>query len=322
MAAKRQQPQWNAPTPSSSRKELHIYNSLTNSKVKFIPEKGNNVSWYICGPTVYDSSHLGHARNYVTFDIIRRILEDYFGYHVSAVMNITDVDDKIILRARRNFLFAKYVEENKEWSDLVRADLREAFDTYKSKMEGKIGDLKGEAEKLKVAKQSQAAHTAELEAVLLESFLKNANSAEEHLKKIVAGGDTTSFNDFSKSAFDPLSELLDKRHGSTVNDQEVFRKHAAYYEKEYLEDMLTLGIRPPDVLTRVSEYVTEIIDSTKKIIDNGFAYESNGSVYFDTQSFSSKGHFYAKLEPTSVGNEKLASEVCSSTSFFLPIHFS
>lgn len=57
---------------------------------------------------MYDSSHVGHARNYVTFDIIRRILEDYFEYEVTYVMNITDVDDKIINRARRNHLMDQY----------------------------------------------------------------------------------------------------------------------------------------------------------------------------------------------------------------------
>ena len=61
---------------------------------------------------MYDSSHVGNARNYVTFDIIRRVLEDYFGYKLFYVMNVTDVDDKIILRARRNFLLDRYKSGN------------------------------------------------------------------------------------------------------------------------------------------------------------------------------------------------------------------
>ena len=56
------------------------------------------VQWYICGPTVYDSAHMGHARAYLSFDILRRVLEFYFGYEVLYVMNITDIDDKIIKR--------------------------------------------------------------------------------------------------------------------------------------------------------------------------------------------------------------------------------
>jgi cysteinyl-tRNA synthetase len=57
--------------------------------------RNKRVGWYVCGPTVYDDAHLGHARSYVTTDIIRRILRDYFKYKISFVMNITDVDDKV-----------------------------------------------------------------------------------------------------------------------------------------------------------------------------------------------------------------------------------
>lgn len=63
----------------------------------FVPIEKGKISWYACGPTVYDHSHLGHARNYVSTDIIRRILMHYFGYDVKFVMNITDIDDKVKL---------------------------------------------------------------------------------------------------------------------------------------------------------------------------------------------------------------------------------
>lgn len=90
---------------------LLLYNSFVDEKVPFVPETGPNsrqISWYACGPTVYDVAHMGHARNYLSFDIVRRVLEDYFGYNCLMVMNVTDVDDKIILRARRNYLLAQY----------------------------------------------------------------------------------------------------------------------------------------------------------------------------------------------------------------------
>ncbi len=96
----RQQPHWEPPPPPStdvSLPPLKIWNSLTRSKTPFIPidwEK-KTVTWYACGPTVYDDAHLGHARNYVSTDIIRRIMRDYFKYNVKFVMNITDVDDKV-----------------------------------------------------------------------------------------------------------------------------------------------------------------------------------------------------------------------------------
>ena len=99
------------PPPADGAQTLHLYNSLVDEKVPFVPAAGagsKQISWYACGPTVYDSAHMGHARNYVTFDVIRRILEDYFGYNILYVMNVTDVDDKIILRARRNHLLQQY----------------------------------------------------------------------------------------------------------------------------------------------------------------------------------------------------------------------
>jgi cysteinyl-tRNA synthetase len=72
-----------------------IYNSLTRKKEVFTPQNGNNITWYSCGPTVYDASHMGHARSYMSFDILRRVLRDYFGYDITYVMNITDIDDKV-----------------------------------------------------------------------------------------------------------------------------------------------------------------------------------------------------------------------------------
>jgi cysteinyl-tRNA synthetase len=102
---------WVAPPSGDRKQELLLYNSLKDEKVLFVPTGGahsKQISWYTCGPTVYDSAHLGHARNYVTFDILRRVLEDYFGYNILFVMNVTDVDDKIILRARRTYLLKQY----------------------------------------------------------------------------------------------------------------------------------------------------------------------------------------------------------------------
>lgn len=96
VSAGNQQPLWTVPS-GQSKLTLHVYNTLTRSKVPFIPrDGGNTVRWYSCGPTVYDAAHIGHARNYLTFDIIRRILKDYFQYDIIYVMNITDIDDKVL----------------------------------------------------------------------------------------------------------------------------------------------------------------------------------------------------------------------------------
>jgi cysteinyl-tRNA synthetase len=77
---------------------LQLYNTLTHTKEPFVPLESGKVRLYVCGPTVYDKAHVGHAMSAIVFDVLRRYLE-YRGYHVVHVMNFTDVDDKIIRRA-------------------------------------------------------------------------------------------------------------------------------------------------------------------------------------------------------------------------------
>ncbi|WP_297091193.1 cysteine--tRNA ligase [Thermococcus sp.] len=77
---------------------IRVYNTLTKQKEEFRPLRDGEVRMYVCGPTVYDYTHIGHARTYIAFDVIRRYLE-HRGYTVLMVMNFTDIDDKIIRRA-------------------------------------------------------------------------------------------------------------------------------------------------------------------------------------------------------------------------------
>jgi cysteinyl-tRNA synthetase len=78
---------------------MKIYNSLKRQKEEFRPIKEAQVGMYVCGPTVYDEPHIGHARSAYIFDIIRRYFE-YKGYKMTFVRNVTDVDDKIINKAK------------------------------------------------------------------------------------------------------------------------------------------------------------------------------------------------------------------------------
>ena len=80
---------------------MHIYNTLTRRKEPFTPLEAGKVSMYLCGMTVYDYCHLGHARVMVAFDVITRYLRER-GYDVNYVRNITDIDDKILKRADEN----------------------------------------------------------------------------------------------------------------------------------------------------------------------------------------------------------------------------
>ncbi|PRW59911.1 cysteine--tRNA cytoplasmic isoform X1 [Chlorella sorokiniana] len=89
-----------AAAQQGSSLELQLHNTLSRQKEVFRPRPGqdNRVSMYVCGVTVYDYSHIGHARVYVAFDVIYRFLR-HLGYDVNYVRNFTDVDDKIIARA-------------------------------------------------------------------------------------------------------------------------------------------------------------------------------------------------------------------------------
>lgn len=160
---------------------LMVYNSLTNKKEEFITKDGGRkVNWYMCGPTVYDSAHLGHARTYVSFDIIRRIMTTYFRYDIQLCMNVTDIDDKIIIRS---------------------------------------------------------------------------------------------------------------------NDQNIeFSEFAKIWENDFFKDMRNLNVLYPTYITRVSEYVTEIIDFINVLIGKKYSYESNGSVYFDIENFrKNKVNFFYSM---------------------------
>lgn len=90
--------------------KLYIYNTSTSSKEIFKPIVDNNVLMYVCGITAYDLSHIGHARCYITFDVIYRYLA-YMGFDVTYVRNFTDVDDKIINKANEENIDIKTVSE-------------------------------------------------------------------------------------------------------------------------------------------------------------------------------------------------------------------
>ena len=94
---------------------LKIFNTLSGEKEEFVPLKTGEVKMYVCGVTVYDSSHLGHCRFLLSFDVIYRYLR-FCGYQVHYVRNFTDVDDKIIKRAQEDnvsceVITEKYIEE-------------------------------------------------------------------------------------------------------------------------------------------------------------------------------------------------------------------
>lgn len=97
---------------------LQVYNSLTRKKETFVPINPNHINMYVCGMTVYDYCHIGHARSLVAFDMINRYFR-HRGFKMKFVRNITDIDDKIIARANeRNIsiqaLTAEFIDKMNE----------------------------------------------------------------------------------------------------------------------------------------------------------------------------------------------------------------
>jgi len=161
---------------------LILYNTLTRRKEEFQPLIENFVRMYVCGPTVYGHSHIGHGKSYVSFDVIVRYLR-YIGYKVLYVQNITDV-----------------------------------------------GHLLGET-----------------------------NEGEDRLIK---------------------QSKVEHKHPMQIAEE---------YTKSYFEDMDALNVLRPDISPRATGHIIEQIELTQTLIQKGFAYEVNGSVYFDVSNFKDYG---------------------------------
>ena len=240
---------WSAPNSEGSfRTGLKVKNSLKNrgpccsqpgsggpkndcGLVEFLPINGRTVKWYGCGPTVCDPPNLGHCRTYMTFDVVRRVLEDYFMYNVTHVMGVTDIDDRIIIRTQE---IRELVEEGWSKNDAMTA------------LSSTGGGLEDARQELIASCKKRRKETPD-----------NANS----------DGEATNIS----------SNILTKE-----------------MEVRFFNDLARLHIRPPTVITRVTEFIPSIITFITNIIDNGFAYVTGDSVYFDVQKFGEM-HKYAKL---------------------------
>ncbi|KRZ29945.1 Cysteine--tRNA ligase, cytoplasmic [Trichinella pseudospiralis] len=268
-----------------ARSCLKLYNSLTRKKEIFIPRHGNQVNWYICGPTVYDAAHMGHARSYISFDILRRVLQHYFGYDVLFVMNITDIDDKIIVRARQRHLFQNYLDSAPSVEKMFR-DVKSALEMYKKKFETEANVDK---------KAMLLGQINKVESTIKQA--KNDSEKEEYCKNL------------ANNASEVLSQWLDSELGSTITDHSIFDSLARHFEQDFDLDMAALNVLPPDVVTRVSEYIPEVVAFVDGLVKRGFAYEVQGSVYFDTVTFGrADGHRYGRLLPEAVQDTNLLVE--------------
>ncbi|KAL2218691.1 cysteinyl-tRNA synthetase [Thermoascus aurantiacus ATCC 26904] len=238
---------------------------------------GGKVKWYACGPTVYDDVHLGHARNYI--DILRRILRDYsnpmqqhlFSQYVAAH---SVIDAEVIKTA--GLAYTPYVKENLPLLDpQVQPENfhLEVEKTYGSILRGGVleGNKKPEDDEAKIKMHIKTvSESAKMEATAKMTEM-TADSSLALEKRIVPS------ENFYSATQDIFLPYLDGLKGSTI-----------------------------DEVTRVAEYVPEIVDFVKIIVENKFGYiTSDGSVYFDIKAFETAGNHYARIEPWNRNNQRL-----------------
>ena len=209
---------------------------------------------------------------------------------------------QIIIRSRRNHLVGQY-EKSATDAAVVAKDIAAAFDASVAAQQGKVDKAAAELveaqAKNKYVDDSRTAHEEEIAKMgVLQTELKAYQAVAAQ-----AGATPAALIAAGRG---PLSESLDRELGASVTDHSIFKAHASFYEAEFLSDMRALGVRDVDALTRVTEYVQHIVDYVQGIVSNGYAYEANGSVYFDTAQFSKDGFHYAKLSPWAVGNLNLS----------------
>ncbi|GMM28411.1 cysteine--tRNA ligase [Martiniozyma asiatica (nom. inval.)] len=287
-----------------SQPVLKLYNSLTRSKVEFVPSDPTKVSWYSCGPTVYNSSHMGHARNYVTIDINRRILQNYFNYDVLFVQNVTDIDDKIILQARQEYLFKQFAATlNGKISKELIEKASNALDEY---ILDKLPEFTNDRSEFKKWSDSLNLKELGLTKPKLPMYVKAVNAALE----VIENSQNVQLDLFLSKTKDVIVPVLDAELGATVTDPNIFRECSSYWERQYDLDMQKLNVLPPTVVTRVSEYIPEIVEYVKTIVEQGYAYATkDGSVYFNTSKFdNADNHEYAKCQPWSKGDMELLAD--------------
>ena len=242
-----QHPPWHPVDALSGQRVtgLKVVNSLTGEKVPFVPRQGNRVMWYTCGPTVYDACHMGHARAYLTMDIMRRILEDYFQYEVFLQVNVTDVDDKIILRARRNKLLEMYKDEKRPLAQ-VRDDAAGACTAFAAKLKTKL-------EQLQVPKESGREEDERVELLAQQEHKVATFAATHESVKVLLKDEAVTPDALVDAAGEALAEALDAEKGAGVTQHEIFDAHARRYEAycvlcasgERLECALSASRVPP-----------------------------------------------------------------------------
>ena len=165
---------------------LYLYNSLTQKKEEFKPISKNKVTMYVCGVTVYDNCHIGHARTYLAFDILFRYLE-HLNYSVTYVRNITDIDDKIINRSNQKNIH--YSELTKEFTEHMHNDFKSLnikLPSIEPKATDYIQDMIDYIDKLISNKYAYVANNNDV-YFKVESFKEYGSLSGQNIKQLKSG---------------------------------------------------------------------------------------------------------------------------------------
>jgi cysteinyl-tRNA synthetase len=231
-------------------------------------------------------------------------------------MNITDVDDKIILAARQQHLLSQFLAEHKEVDGTVRSTTLQAFEAYiKKNLPLVQHDVTPEA--YSQAAEQAYGHVLQGKSIANDASPPGDNEAKikMHLKTTQAAASAlqsldSTLDQFALEAAGVLLPYIDSLRSSTIQgkDHEIFTKLTKRYEERFFNDMKALNVRYPDKLVRVTEYGPQIVNFVKQIQDNGFGYEHEGSVYYDTTAWEKSGGVYARLEPWNRNDNQLQAD--------------
>ncbi|OGN06389.1 MAG: cysteine--tRNA ligase [Candidatus Yanofskybacteria bacterium RIFCSPHIGHO2_01_FULL_45_42] len=176
---------------------IKISNTLTGLKEEFVPRQKDKIGFFVCGPTVYDYSHIGHAKTYIFFDVAARYLR-HRGYNVYYLQNITDIDDKIISRAREEKRKPEEVAE--EFMEKYLEDMRSLKVDSVSKYAKATKYIKEITDQIKRLLDKGYAYTAPSVAIGLTDNVDNSKNLDVYF-------DVSKFQEYGNLSKQNLAEL-------------------------------------------------------------------------------------------------------------------